>query len=295
MSEFNSDNSDEQDKENLPLLRVRKPRNYGRLVLVSIDPNFYNTTLPEILLKHFKDSTELSTKESLKSHEVTTGLRTRLINWLVEVTSSFECSDNVFFLTVRLLDTFLKLTSGYTEDNFHLVGITCLFIASKFDEVSPLQFKVIHENILFKDYNEEEIRTLEAKILEVLSFRVNIQTCLDTVGCLKNRYDRDNLISGIATLILYLVQFYYDALEYTPRQQAIAAFIMAAYSTRRMNIVREILTDSELMFPEIEDLMNKFFVGIDEFEAKFPEYQNPMKFLNFKIIHQEGRPLFEFL
>lgn len=193
------------------------------------------------------------------------------------------------------MDTYLKLTSGYRDEDLHLIGVTCLFLASKFDEVAPLRLKVVYDTILFKHYKEEEIRTLEARILEVLSFKINVQTCLDTLGCLKNRYDSDNVVTPIGTLVLYLVQFYYDSQEYNPRQQAIAAFIMGAFSIRRMDIVRTILSDTELMFAEIEELMNKFYIGVDEFETKFPEYKNPMKFLNFKIVHADGRPLFEFV
>ncbi|CAG9317626.1 unnamed protein product [Blepharisma stoltei] len=291
MSSFNSNNN---DKENLPLLQARKPNNYGRQVLVSVDSNFYNTTLPDLLLHHFKNSPDLSTKESLLNHSITINHRSRLLNWMIEVTSSFGCSDNVFFLTVRLMDTYLKLTEGLENNDLHLIGVTCMFIASKFDEVTPLKLKVIHENILFSHHSEEEVRALEGRILEVLSFKVNIQTCLDTLGCLKSRYDENCSISNIARIVLYLVQFYYNAQDYDPRQQAVTAFIMAAFSERRIDVVRTILSDHDLIFPEIEEIMSKFYCGVEEFEKNFPDYKSPMLFLNFNILHQDGLPLFEF-
>ncbi len=61
-------------------------------------------------------------------------MRGILVDWLVEVHTKFRLLPETLFLTVNIIDRFLSLRVC-TLNKLQLVGITALFIASKYEEV----------------------------------------------------------------------------------------------------------------------------------------------------------------
>src|SRR4051812_37928674 len=51
---------------------------------------------------------EFNTANSLNRHKVTAALRSRMIDWMIEVLTNFKCDDQTFFLAVSLLDRYFK-------------------------------------------------------------------------------------------------------------------------------------------------------------------------------------------
>jgi hypothetical protein len=45
----------------------------------------------------------------LRNHEVDHGLRARMVDWMVEVLTSYKCSNRTFFKTVDLMDRYFQL------------------------------------------------------------------------------------------------------------------------------------------------------------------------------------------
>jgi hypothetical protein len=43
----------------------------------------------------------------LDSHTVTTDYRTKMVDWMIEVCTSFKCADRTWFLAVTIFDKFL--------------------------------------------------------------------------------------------------------------------------------------------------------------------------------------------
>ena len=54
----------------------------------------------------------------------------------------------------------------------HLVGVTSMFIASKYEEIYPFKLKLVYEKIGHKKISIEEIKKKEQEILEVLNFNL---------------------------------------------------------------------------------------------------------------------------
>jgi hypothetical protein len=59
-----------------------------------------------------------------------------LVDWLVEVVDEFQLSQETLFLAVALLDRFLSLKPVLCCQ-LQLLGVTCLWVAAKFEEVLP--------------------------------------------------------------------------------------------------------------------------------------------------------------
>ncbi|GAV03000.1 hypothetical protein RvY_13491 [Ramazzottius varieornatus] len=65
-------------------------------------------------------------------------MRAILMDWIVSVAYKFKMSQDTLFLTVDMIDRFLAIPEmDVTKDELQLIGVTCMFIASKFEEVYP--------------------------------------------------------------------------------------------------------------------------------------------------------------
>ncbi|VDN12057.1 unnamed protein product [Dibothriocephalus latus] len=106
--------------------------------------------------------------------EISPRMRYILVNWLVQVHQSYKLQPETLYLCIAIMDRYLqKCGSGITKDLFQLVGITALFIASKFEEMYPPDigdFSSITDNT----YTKRDIRTCEQLILQSLDFYLSI-------------------------------------------------------------------------------------------------------------------------
>jgi hypothetical protein len=46
-------------------------------------------------------------KNHLTHHKINSVYRAKMIDWIVEVTGAFKCSDQTFFLSVNIMDRYL--------------------------------------------------------------------------------------------------------------------------------------------------------------------------------------------
>lgn len=104
------------------------------------------------------------------SHQDDLEWKTRgiLIDWLIEVHTRFHLLPETLFLAVNIIDRFLS-EKVVQLDRLQLVGITAMFIASKYEEVlSPHveNFKKIADD----GFSEAEILSAERFILSTLNY-----------------------------------------------------------------------------------------------------------------------------
>ncbi len=63
---------------------------------------------------------------------------------MVEVLTTFKMSDQTFFVSVSLLDRFFKKTkTSFPATELHLTGMTSMFLASKYEEITPFLMRTI--------------------------------------------------------------------------------------------------------------------------------------------------------
>lgn len=103
-------------------------------------------------------------------HEVNWNMRGVLIDWVIELHHMFQLLPETLFLTVNIIDRFLS-TRTVVLSKLQLVGITSLFIATKFEEISCPTM----QDFLFMTDNavkEDELIKAERFILQILDFRL---------------------------------------------------------------------------------------------------------------------------
>ncbi|XP_057615595.1 G2/mitotic-specific cyclin-B3 [Chionomys nivalis] len=106
--------------------------------------------------------------------ELTSTMRAIVVDWLVEVQSSFQMSNETLHLAVKLMDCYL-MKAQCKKDNLQFLGSTVYMIAAKFEESYPPplpEFLSICED----PHEPRDMSSLEMKILETLDFDINIPT-----------------------------------------------------------------------------------------------------------------------
>jgi hypothetical protein len=67
-----------------------------------------------------------------------------MIDWMIEVIATLKFTEQSFLTAVRLMDTFfMKAIRVHEPEEVHLTGVTCIYIATKFEEVHPLKLKTV--------------------------------------------------------------------------------------------------------------------------------------------------------
>lgn len=81
----------------------------------------------------------------LTEHQISKELRAKMVDWIIEVISSYKYSEAAFFTAVRIMDTFfMKTKQTHKSSDLHLVGVAAIFISCKYEEIYPLKVKLIH-------------------------------------------------------------------------------------------------------------------------------------------------------
>jgi uncharacterized glyoxalase superfamily protein PhnB len=62
-------------------------------------------------------------------------MRTQLTDWMREASDDLILRRNTLHNSISILDRYLMLSSDFQRTKLQLLGVTCLFIASKIEEV----------------------------------------------------------------------------------------------------------------------------------------------------------------
>jgi len=117
----NLDNIDERDKED-------------PLCATAYVEEMYNT---------FREKEETTSVRPLYMESqkyINERMRAILVDWLVEVHLKFKLVPETLYLTINLIDRYLE-RADVSRPKLQLVGVTCLLIASKYEEIYPPELR----------------------------------------------------------------------------------------------------------------------------------------------------------
>ncbi|KAI4337373.1 hypothetical protein L6164_015798 [Bauhinia variegata] len=165
--------------------------------------------------------------------DITPSMRAILIDWLVEVSEEYKLVPDTLYLTVNLIDRFLSMIL-IQKQRLQLLGVTCMLIASKYEEICPPR---VEEFCFITDstYTREEVLKMESEILNVLHFQLfvpTIKTFLrrfiqaaqtsDKVQCVELEY--------LANYLAELTLVEYSFLKFLPSMIAASAVFLARWT-----------------------------------------------------------------
>ena len=152
-------------------------------------------------------------------------MRGILVDWLIEVHTRFHLLPETLFLAVNIIDRFLS-TKVVQLDRLQLVGVTAMFIASKYEEVlSPHVANFRH--VADDGFTEAEILSAERYVLTALNYDLSYP---NPMNFLRRISKADNYDIQTRTLGKYLMEISlldHRFMHYLPSQVAAASMYLA--------------------------------------------------------------------
>ncbi|XP_069061622.1 cyclin-A1 [Pleurodeles waltl] len=168
-----------------------------------------------------------------KQPDITAGMRTILVDWLVEVGEEYKLRAETLYLAVNFLDRFLSCMS-VLRGKLQLVGTAAILLASKYEEIYPPE---VDEFVYITDdtYSKKQLLRMEHLLLKVLAFDLTVPTInqfllqyLQRHGvCVKT----ENFARYVAELSLLDSEPF---LKYVPSLVAAAAYCLANYTMNKV-------------------------------------------------------------
>lgn len=187
----------------------------------------------------------------LCKHEIDSNLRSRMVNWMIEVCSKFEFSPKIFFLSVKIMDKYLQCTNFRLSSNdIHLLGITCMLISCKLEDVRYLSIKIFVSNIARNKFESSSVISLEKNILQTLHFEVDLVVCVDFLTLICKMFQIPTTIEKSAENLLYIFQLLNNT-QFLPSVESLLAIYYSCL-THNYRIPEEII-----IMIGVNDIKNK--------------------------------------
>ncbi|KAB2576055.1 Cyclin [Lasiodiplodia theobromae] len=211
-------------------------------------------------------------------------MRGILVDWLLEVHTRFRLLPETLFLAVNIIDRFLS-RKVVQLDRLQLVGVTAMFIASKYEEVlSPHVQNFRH--VADDGFTEEEILSAERFVLAALDYDLSYP---NPMNFLRRISKADNYDIQTRTLGKYLLEIScldHRFIAYPPSQISAAAMYLARLVLDRGEwdaVLAHYAGYTEEEIKPVLDLMIDYLKAPVIHEAFFKKYASK-KFLKASIV-----------
>ena len=147
--------------------------------------------LEEIYLNLLNEERQSTIKPKIgymaKQTEINEQMRAILIDWIIEVHFQFNLREETLYMAIWIIDTYLSF-NFISRKNLQLLGITCLLISCKSEEIYfPQQNKFIE--VTDGAYTKEEMLKMENEILKKLNFNIVFPTSNNFYNILSKMYN----------------------------------------------------------------------------------------------------------
>ena len=115
-------------------------------------------------------------------------MRSILYDWMMEVCSELTLKRETFHLAVNYADRYLSRFAGIQKEDYQLLGLTCMYIAAKIEEVlSPnlTDWASSADN----GYDISTIIMMEKHVFKTIDFKVFPGTCCNWMSWLMTQWD----------------------------------------------------------------------------------------------------------
>lgn len=171
-------------------------------------------------------------------------MRGILTDWIVTVHKTCRMLPETLFITINLIDRFLSARAVIVT-KLQLVGITCLLIAAKYEEICAPSIK----NLVYlcqDSCTEKDIQDAEKYILKTINWDLSYPT---PITFLRRISKADGFDAQSRTLAKYLVEIYcleWRMISHPPSVIAAAGMWLARLILDREEWVRRIFLHSTL-------------------------------------------------
>jgi len=157
--------------------------------------------------------------------DLTPKMRTILMDWLIEVHMKYRLRSETLHLTVNLIDRHLS-RMPIVRRRLQLIGVCAMFIAAKFEEITPPE---INDWVYITDkaYTKEELLGMECTMLSALSFKIVVPTAAHFFHGLQKANGCNDMHRSLAQYILELSILDIQTLHFAPSHLVAAALLLS--------------------------------------------------------------------
>ncbi|KAF3435508.1 hypothetical protein FNV43_RR22597 [Rhamnella rubrinervis] len=167
--------------------------------------------------------------------DVSADMREVLVDWMVEISEEYKLVSDTLYLSVSYVDSFLS-SFPISRNKLQLVGVSCMLIASKYEEISPPHaedFCYITDNT----FTKEEVLDMERNVLKFLNFEMSNPTTKNflriftrTVNALENRKYFDAHFEFLGCYLAELSLLDYFCVRFLPSVVAASAIFLSRFT-----------------------------------------------------------------
>ncbi|XP_003737283.1 cyclin-A2 [Galendromus occidentalis] len=191
-----------------------------------------------------------------RQRDISSTMRSVLVDWLVEVNEEYGMSDETLFLAVSFIDRFLSVMS-VVRSKLQLVGTAAMLVASKVEEIYPPELAQ-YVYVTDDTYTGSQIIRMEALLLNTLGFSLGAAHSLAFVRRLSVRAKVSRRVAHLAQYICELSLMTDSSLMYKPSEIAAGALLIALDQTNNSS---HMWTDEVERFADIDKLTLKTVVN----------------------------------
>lgn len=120
--------------------------------------------------------------------ELTEGMRCRVVDWMMDVTSDFCMKRDTFHGAVWILDSMLSSSFPISKRTFQLVALVSILLSAKLEEISTPSIADYTEAVEY-GYSAGEIRRMEREVLKALRWKLTPSTLSVWVNWTMTQWD----------------------------------------------------------------------------------------------------------
>ncbi|KAL3098809.1 hypothetical protein niasHT_024563 [Heterodera trifolii] len=180
--------------------------------------------LRQLERRHPLDSDFLSTHNGVDGR-----MRQILVDWLVHVQVRFKLTIETLSLSVHILDRSLLALPGMNKTNLQLLGITGMFIASKFEEVVVPNI----DDFVFvagKVFEREDIMRMEQRVLSGLKFNLSVPYAMQFLRRYRFYASPSKNVWAFAKFVSEVAMVCYALAHFPPSVVAAVSLHLAAFA-----------------------------------------------------------------
>ncbi|KAI3935343.1 hypothetical protein MKW98_027163 [Papaver atlanticum] len=165
-------------------------------------------------------------------YEITEHTRMKIVNWLIgKMWVQNTAHSLVLYLAVQIFDRYLSMNLVVPEEEMKLIGVTAMFIASKYEEVSECAPKLdeFADSTDNASYSTEQILAMEKSIMVKFKWTLPFPNAYHFLVRFLKAAEADVEMENMVFSLMELGLMHYAMLKYCPSMLAASA-VYAAHS-----------------------------------------------------------------
>lgn len=203
--------------------------------------------------------------------EVKDTSRAFLVEWIIDVHRKFRLLPETLYVTVFLIDRFLS-RKQIKKSQLHILGVTALLIATKYEEIYPPELKDLL-SVSENKFTRTEVLAMERDMLSVLEFNLTAPSAYRFL----ERFRRLSSTTAIDDQVFFYGQYIQEIalldaslLKYRPSELAAASLFLAAKGLKKAAIWnKEMEKASQLKEEHVQKVADEVKSFVLEVNPKF--------------------------